>query len=918
MKRTASRSAVRLVVLGAMGWSAVAGRGDPPTTEPAVDVHMRTPAEEAATIVLPPGYHLELVAADPDVVCPALCEWDGDGRMYVAELRSYMLNVNGSNAHTPVSRVSRWESTKNDGVYDKHTVFADGLMLPRMVLPLDGRVLIRETDTKDIWSYRDTHGDGVADEKVKFYAGGPQEGNLEHQPSGLVWDIDNWIYVTNQNERFRYTRGKVERAPLPFHPGQWGIATDAFGQVVFSTAGSERAAHNFQVMPQYGDINVPGETAPGFEAVYPIEHLTDVEGGPPRLRPGGGVNHFTGCCGPCVFQGDALPPDLAGDVIIPEPVGRLVRRAKVSVVDGRTTLANAYDQAEFIAGTDPNFRPVWSATGPDGLLYICDLYHGIIQEANWTRPGSYLRPQILKYGLQKNVGRGRVWRLVHDGYKPRPMPHLLEETPAQLVAHLADPNGWWRDTAQKLIVLRHDMGVVPALATMARSHADPLARLHALWTLEGLDAVTGEVLATALADVDGHVRSAAVRVSEPRLAAGDPAVAAAVGLLANDPDPAVATQVCLSVLSSLTPPPPPPPVEEPKPADAKAAVKAVMDVPPVPAATTRPAVDPALVNAVVSAATRRHGFAALVVADYRANVQHAAEAAERDRQMATADQAKGVLYARGRELYGQTCIACHGPDGNGMPTPERNGLTIAPPLRGSRKLQADRQLVGRILLHGLTGPDNGRVYPGQMASFDWADDAYLAAVLTYARNDWGNTAPAIRPEDVAAVRQLAGGRRGPFTVSELYAATQAAAPVTPTGAHVDPTAGEVLLDPATATLHGADLRVDCYPSGLDVGFWQDAHAWASWTAHLPAGDWAVAARTSAGDRDARFVVRVAGQDRPGTIPRTPAWDEYHDVPVGTVHLDHDADVPVEVRPADPARWAGMNLAAVRLRPTQRD
>ncbi len=149
------------------------------------------------------------------------------------------------------------------------------------------------------------------------------------------------------------------------------------------------------------------------------------------------------------------------------------------MVDGRTTLANAYDQAEFIAGTDPNFRPVWSATGPDGLLYLCDLYHGIIQEANWTRSGSYLRPQILKYGLQQNVGRGRIWRVVHDGYKPRPLPHMLEETPAQLVAHLADPNGWWRDTAQKLIVLRHDLSVVPALEAMARSHADPLARLHA-------------------------------------------------------------------------------------------------------------------------------------------------------------------------------------------------------------------------------------------------------------------------------------------------------------------------------------------------------------------------------------------------------------------------------------------------------
>ncbi len=233
--------AVGAAVAGAAVWAAarVGAAGGSAAGEPAVDAHMRTPAEEAATIVLPPGYHLELVASDPDVVCPALCEWDGDGRMYVAELRSYMLNVNGSGAHTPVSRVSRWESTRGDGVYDKHTVFADHLMLPRMVLPLDGPVLIRETDTKDIYRYRDTRGDGVADEKAQgSTTGGPQEGNLEHQPSGLVWDVDNWIYVTNQPERFRYTRGKVERAPLPFHPGQWGIATDAPGRCCSARPGA--------------------------------------------------------------------------------------------------------------------------------------------------------------------------------------------------------------------------------------------------------------------------------------------------------------------------------------------------------------------------------------------------------------------------------------------------------------------------------------------------------------------------------------------------------------------------------------------------------------------------------------------------------------------------------------------------------
>ncbi len=115
------------------------------------------------------------------------------------------------------------------------------------------------------------------------------------------------------------------------------------------------------------------------------------------------------------------------------------------------------------------------------------MYHGIIQEANWTKEGTYLRPQILKYGLDKNINRGRIWRLVKDGTKRREQPHMLEETPAQLVRHLSDPNGWWRDTAQKLIVLRGDKSVVPELKSLAGNDSNPITRLHALWTLEGLD-----------------------------------------------------------------------------------------------------------------------------------------------------------------------------------------------------------------------------------------------------------------------------------------------------------------------------------------------------------------------------------------------------------------------------------------------
>ena len=126
-------------------------------------------------------------------------------------------------------------------------------------------------------------------------------------------------------------------------------------------------------------------------------------------------------------------------------------------------LANAYDaeKKEFIASSDRNFRPVHMATGPDGCLYIVDMYRGIIQEGAWVK--GFLRERVLEAGLDKNVGRGRIWRVVSDATKKTAAPRLLDETPAQLVAHLSHPNGWWRDTAQKLLVLKRDAAVSPAL-----------------------------------------------------------------------------------------------------------------------------------------------------------------------------------------------------------------------------------------------------------------------------------------------------------------------------------------------------------------------------------------------------------------------------------------------------------------------
>ena len=480
--------------------------------------------------------------------------WDGNGALYVVEMRTYMQDADASGEQTPKSRISRHEDTTGDGIYNKHSIFIDNLLLPRAVLPLDDRIMVHITNTLDLWTYRDTDNDGVADEKIKVYEGGRRGGNMEHQPSGLIWNLDNWIYLTYENKRYRFTDGKLEVEQIPRGGGQWGIGMDDAGRNYYSAAGGEKPAFYFQQPIAYGALDLPGQEANGFREVFPIADVPDVQGGRRRVNKRGGLNNFTGCAGQGIYRGDRLPADLKGDLIIPEPVGRLIRRAKVTRKNGRTVLTNAYPGTEFIRTRDINFRPLWATTSPDGAMMVIDMHRGIIQQGNWTRPGSYLRGVIDKWGIHKNVQQGRIYRLTHDTFRPDKQPRMLDETTEELVAHLSHPNGWWRDTAQKLIILRTDRdSVIPLLESHVREDKSELGRLHALWTLEGMGKATATLVAAAMADSSSLVRTNAVRVSEPLLASANPTILAAFTSSAHlNKDPEMFLQAINSIRFSGT------------------------------------------------------------------------------------------------------------------------------------------------------------------------------------------------------------------------------------------------------------------------------------------------------------------------------------------------------------------------------
>ena len=679
----------RACLLLSLTATAVAATAPAPTWVPP----LLTPQEEARTFQLPPGYHMELVLSEPAIKEPVWCTFDPNGRMYVVEMRSYMQDADGGGEFAPVSRVSRHESTKGDGIFDRHTVFADKLVLPRTVLPLGkGQVVVGRTNTNDLTLYRDSRDSGVADSSSLFFAGGAFMGNMEHQPSGLIWSIDNCIYTTYNAYRLRWRPDSPPlREPTAANGGQWGLTQDDEGKLWFSNAGGEKALLNFQTHISYAGFDVPDQWDPGFPEVWPAIGLADFQGGPARVRePDKTLNHFTACAGQEVYRGDRLPAELRGNIFIGEPVGRLIRRAIIEVKDGVTTVRNPYqaEKSEFLRSTDPYFRPVQIANGPDGCLYIVDMYRGIIQEGNWVQPGSYLRPQVLSHGLDKAVGRGRIWRLVYDGMKPAPLPRLYDESHAQLVAELEHPNGWRRDTAQRLLVLSQDKTVVPLLRTMAEKSTLFYARLHALWTLDGLHADDAALVEAFMTDADPRIRSAGIRVSERLLLAGDSALKARVLSRFTDPDPSVALQAMMTAR--------------------------LLQWPEWTAQATQ------VVQTTTSHGVKEIGQELLKPLDKFSKAGHSTE--------------EVALLRKGQAIYDGLCFACHGKDGRGAPLGDGTDATLAPSLIRSRIVMGPPQELVQVILHGLTGPDGNRVYPAQMIAMGENSDEWVAAVASFVRN----------------------------------------------------------------------------------------------------------------------------------------------------------------------------------------
>jgi putative membrane-bound dehydrogenase-like protein len=521
----------------------------------------KSPEDSLAAMRPRPGFTVELVAAEPLIESPAAFDWDAQGRLWVVEMRDYPSGMDGKGQPGGVVRVLT--DRDGDGKYEQGATFLEDLPFPTGLLPWRHGALIGAS--KDILFAADTNGDGKADVRRVLFTGF-KEGNQQHRQNGYEWGLDGWIYgangdsggeirslvrdplgavdpvkISGRDFRFRPDSGDFEaesgQAQYGRHRDDWGnwfgnnnstwlwhyIIEDRY----LRRNGNIAVKTTRQVLANYDNAS----------RVFPATEPTI------RFNQPQSAGHLTSGCSPAPYRDELFGEAFANSIFICEPVHNTVHR-EVLVPDGATFTSRRADdekESEFLASTDPWFRPVMAKTGPDGALYVADFHRFVLEHPEWIAPETQSR-----LDLRAGAGTGRIYRVFPAGVKLRAIPDLSRLDNAGLVAAMDSPNGWQRDTAHRLLQERNAKDVAPELKRLAVNARNPKVRLQALAALATLQVLDVETARATLRDPHPAVRLQALRASES-LASKPNELIADLSRCVEDPDFTVRRQLALTL-----------------------------------------------------------------------------------------------------------------------------------------------------------------------------------------------------------------------------------------------------------------------------------------------------------------------------------------------------------------------------------
>lgn len=701
------------------------------------------------------GFKLASVAAEPQVVAPVDAIFDDRGRMWVVEMIGYMTDLVGSRENEAVGQISILEDRDGNGVMDHKKIFLDDLVMPRSIAFARGGLLYAVPP--NLWwvpiGADDQPGDAVLVDSA--YAVG---GNVEHQPNGLAYNIDNWFYNVKSNTRYRY-RNRVWEKEYIFPRGQWGISQDASGRLYFNNNSNQ-----FQ-----GDYFLPGILDQNKNLIYPpgvsVNIVKDQSVYPLQFTP---VNRgyvegvldsvtrklvdFTSASGPLYYTGHRYDGAFEDNAFACGPEVNLIKRNRIHTDEIRTTGEQYYPDSEFIISSDVAFRPVSLRIGPDGLIYVLDMHRGIIQHKTYIT--NYLKREYEDAGLDTIANMGRILRILPGEASSEAIPAVGEEK--DLVSLLQHPNSWQRLYAQQKIVENQSTDLIPDLRDLMKEKAQAdYIPLHAFWTLEGLDALDADEV------VDFAFRDEALYYPH-----------VVKYLTTHDPElfPELEARRILDNIQ----------LTEVNEIYRAAATRYVSDA-------TDERIH--LISSILNQLDRDHRPYALYIAlsqypDEESDlIDPLKKAFDQDKDFITyldeveqkiegtreylARSTKRVSRNDGLAIFETNCSTCHGRDGKGIEN-------LAPPLYQSHYLEDQDSALVMIALYGLQGPvviggqryEFAGVMPGLSENTEYTDQE-IAAVLSFIKNAFSMKPRSVSSRLVEAMRDYPPENGQPFTVESL-------------------------------------------------------------------------------------------------------------------------------------------------------
>ena len=683
-------------------------------------------------------------------------EFDEKGRIWTLEMTGYMRDIDGAGEEIADGKISILEDTNGDGKMDKKKVFLDGLVLPRAIELVHDGLLYAEPP--NLW-WVPIENDQPGDRQLvdSMYALG---GNIEHAPNGLLYNIDNWIYSAKSDRRYQYRNGQwITEAT--YSKGQWGITSDDQGRLFYNDNsnpiyGDLVPSNQVNANPYFESKNLERQNLSKTRRFYPI-HATLINRGygEGSYDEEGKVKEFTSACSPLIYRGDQFNNEYYNQAFVCGPEANLVKRFSLEEEQGKISAKPTSEGSEFLVSNDETFRPVNLNNGPDGALYIVDMRRAIIQHRAYMT--SYLKELIIERGMDTLPLLGRIYRVIDSSNQATSRPDLSQLSLREWIPLLQSKNAWQRINAQKKLVFANDKNLVEAILNIAKEKQNPLGQISALWTLEGMNALSFDLL-NAISDKNTQVFSQVVLLAKT---------------LINEQNESQFLPIFEKAIASSNY------QHHIQVAHSLAKVDGTSKKEMINVLASKYADDPIIMDALLSSLAGQEEATLRNLGDTQkeqyfskalnTSLINKADGKKKLLTLNTQDQTDN--RTRGFLLYNTYCGTCHGMDGKGLEN-------LAPPLYQSEYVDGPAERLILVMLNGLQGPitvhgeiyEGAAVMPGIKNNPDITDTA-IKDMLAYIKNgftskpEWFNLDDQVIPN----LRAQTADREELFTEAELMA-----------------------------------------------------------------------------------------------------------------------------------------------------